>query len=115
MPQVTTFIYGVREFGYDCYRQRYRPARRFPAVHPPPSHVRQYARNAVRGSVEQQRQVMVYTHDSSVWAKMARRTSGRAGGASARNAEHVHMASVRPVESAVAWEIWRRASDGPPR
>ncbi len=48
---------------------------------------------------------MVYTHDLH---RFGRRwpdaPAGRAGGKPARNAEHVHMASVRPVESAVAWK-----------
>ena len=56
----------------------------------------EYARNAVRmAALMKQRQVMVYTHDSiGLGEDGPTHPAGRAGPFSARNPEHVYMASV---------------------
>ncbi|MCS5931621.1 hypothetical protein LNQ03_07420 [Klebsiella pneumoniae subsp. pneumoniae] len=110
--------YGVRRFRYDRYRQRYRAARRLPAVHLHLPDVRGIrARNAVRmAALMKQRRVMVYTHDSIGLGEDGPTHQPVEQVASLRVTPN--MSTWRPcdqVESSDCVEIWRGASGRPDR
>ncbi len=75
----------------------------------------EYARNAARmAALMKARQIMVYTHDSiGLGGRRADAPGGGTAGQSAADAQLQHLAPLRPVGTAVAWQAAIARQGGP--